>query len=421
MAIEFAGSPKPTIGVEIELQIIDPETRDLTTQSVKLLDMCHRRGIERVKAEITQSMIEIDTEISQDVKECRGYLERRIAQLRTVTRDMGVDLAVSGTHPFQRWTERKIFPNERYRYLLDKFQWLAPRLNVYGLHVHVGVRSGASAIAISNAAIRYLPHLLALSASSPYWEGLDTGMHSCRAGVMQSFPISGLPYYFPNWQEFERYCDTLLHTGAIASLKDLYWFIRPSPTYGTLEFRVYDGIPTLSETMALVALVQALVVWIDEGFAGGGRSEAISMRRYWIAPENLWVAARDGLEGMIIVNEEGKRRKIADDILNLLEHLAPVAKRLNSYEELLSLEQIIRNGSSARRQRAVFGREQSLNAVVDCLVKEFAADSPLTPEAQETFQEVSTRRRGISPLGPEQLSTFAERELNRHPASSRYH
>lgn len=377
MPTEFLGSPKPTIGVEMELQLIDPGTRDLTPGSIPLLDLCQKRGVQRVKAEITQAMIEIDTEISQDVKECQAHLEKRLTQVRTVAKEMGLLVGSSGTHPFQRWTERKIFPSERYRYLLDKFQWLTRRLTVYGLHVHVGVESGEKAIAISNAAIRYLPHLLALSASSPYWEGVDTGMHSCRTGVMESFPISGLPYYFPDWQEFERYCDTLLHTGAIASVKDLYWFVRPSPSYGTLEFRICDAVPTLSETMALVALIQALVVWIDESFSKGSRSKAISMRRYWITPENLWVAARDGLEGMIIINEEGKRRKISDDILNLMEHLTPVAKRLNCQEELLYVKEIIRNGTSAKRQRAVFQKKLSLQAVVDALVKEFETDAPL--------------------------------------------
>lgn len=215
MAIQFFGSPRPTIGVEIEIQLIDPETRDLTPESIALLELCRARRIERVKAEITQSMVEIDTEISNDVKECRIYLDKRIAQIRSVAQELGLHLAVSGTHPFQHWSQRKIYPSERYQYLLDKFQWLARRLTVYGLHVHIGVEGGEKAIAISNAAIRYLPHLLVLSASSPYWEGIDTGMQSSRAGVIESYPISGLPYYFPNWQEFEKYCDTLLHTGAI--------------------------------------------------------------------------------------------------------------------------------------------------------------------------------------------------------------
>lgn len=167
-----------------------------------------------------------------------------------------------------------------------------------------------------------------------------------------------------------------MQTGAIISLKDLYWFIRPSPGYGTLEFRICDGIPTLSETIALVALIQALVVWIHDGLADGSRAATISMRRYWIAPENLWIAARDGLDGMIIVSEEGKRRKISDDILNLMEHLMPVAKRLNSYEELRRVEQIIQNGPSARRQRAAFRKTQSMLSIVDSIVKEFETDNP---------------------------------------------
>lgn len=378
--MEFVGSPKPTIGVEIELQLIDPETRDLTPQSVRLLEICAQRGIDRVKAEITQSMIEIDSEISDTVRECRTHLERRITQLRSVTDELGIELSVSGTHPFQRWTERRIFPLDRYIYLLDKFKWLARRLTVYGVHVHVGVESGEKAIAISNALIPYLPHLLALSASSPFWESVDTGMHSCRAGVMESFPISGLPYYFPNWNEFEKYCEVLERAGAIASLKDLYWYMRPNPSFGTLEFRICDGMSTLTETMALVALIQALVVWVDEGLNKGTRSTSVHMQRYWIAPENQWVAARDGIDAMIIVNEDGDRRSIADDLIRLVDELAPISRRLGSYEELMYLKEIIRHGTSSSRQRAVFHQTQSLQGVVDSLIREFKTDAPVLVE-----------------------------------------
>jgi carboxylate-amine ligase len=377
MPIEFTGSPKPSIGVEIELQLIDPETRDLVPGSVQLLKRCAEKGIVRVKAEITQSMVEVDTEATDDVKQCRSHLEKRLNQLRTVADELGMALSVSGTHPFQRWTERKIYPNERYIYLLDKFQWLARRLTVYGVHVHVGVESGEKAIAISNAAIKYLPHLLALSASSPFWEGIDTGMYSCRVGVMESFPIAGLPYYFVNWKEFEAYCDILQRANAIASLKDLYWFVRPSPAYGTLEFRICDGLPTISETMAVTALIQCLVVWINEELNKGTRSKAIRMHRYWIAPENQWVAARNGLEGMIIINEEGDRRKIGDDVLDLVEKLTPVAERLNCIEELRFVEQIVMRGASTTRQRAVYSEAHDLRSVVDSLVNELRTDVPL--------------------------------------------
>lgn len=364
------------MGIEVELQLIDPDTRDLVNRSEDLLARCKALGLERVKAEITQAMVEVDTEISQDVKQCRNYLENRLRRLQAISHEAGIRLASSGTHPFQHWSTQSIFPAERYRYLEEKYQWLARRLSVFGLHVHVGVESGEKAIAIANAAARYLPHLLALTASSPYWQGVDTGMQSCRMAVMQSFPISGLPYYFPDWQEFEKYCDTLLHAKAIASLKDLYWFVRPSPDYGTLEFRICDGIPTLSDTMAIAAMIQALVVWIDEGFATGSRAKTISMRRYWIVPENLWSAARDGVDAQIIISEDGKRRRLAEDILNLLEHLAPVAKKLNGTEELMRIEEMIGRPNSAHRQRAVYRRKQNLAAVVDSVVEEFETDLP---------------------------------------------
>lgn len=377
MAIEFSGSPKPTIGVEIELQLIDPDTKDLAPASVQILEQCQKRGVERVKAEITQSMVEIDTEISMDIKECRRYLDARLGTLWSIADNLNVCLSVSGTHPFQRWTERKIYPSERYLYLLQKFQWLARRLTVYGVHVHVGVESGEKAIAISNAVIRYLPHLLALSASSPFWEGVDTGMQSCRAGIMESFPISGLPYYFPNWSEFETYAETLARSGAITSLKDLYWYVRPNPTFGTLEFRICDGMPTLTETMALAALIQCLVVWINDGLDKGTRSRQIRMQRYWIAPENQWIGARDGLEGSIILSEDGNRRKIGDDVLRMVERLEPVAKDLRCHEELLYLREIVKRGTSAGRQRAVYRERQNLHDVVDSLVKEFRTDSPM--------------------------------------------
>lgn len=377
MAIAFASSPRPTIGVEVELQLIDPQTLDLTARSIELLKLCAQRKIQRIKAELTQSMIEIDTEVSTDVKECRRSLELRLLALRALCEDLGVKLCVAGTHPFQHWTERKIYPSPRYEYLLQKFQWLARRITVYGLHVHIGVKSGEHAVAISNHILKYLPHLLALSTSSPFWEGADTGMESCRLSVLESFPLSGLPYYFPDWLGFEDYCETLLGLGAIASLKDLYWFIRPSPGYGTLEFRICDGIPTVTETMAVVALIQALVVFIDQGLHDGSRPRKVSMRRYWIAPENCWIAARDGLDGMIIREETGQRVKIADELLLLVDRLRPVAQKLNSDEELLHIKQMIRNGSSAKRQRARFAATQSLPAVVKGLINELENDQPM--------------------------------------------
>jgi len=378
MSISFAGSPNPTVGVEVEVQLIDPKTLDLVPRSIELLDICKKHKIDGAKAEITQAMLEIDSFAANDIKECRKRLQERLTHLRSAASELGVKLNMSGTHPFQRWTDLKIFPNPRFEQLIKKFQWLARRLTVYGAHIQIGVANGEQAIAVSNHVIQYLPHLLALSASSPYWEGLDTGLQSCRIGILESFPISGLPYYFPDWSGFEDYCATLLNIGAIESIKDIYWFVRPRPDLGTLEFRICDGMPTLTETVAVAALTQALVVWITEGLKDGSRKKEVSMRRYWIAPENQWTATRDGLDGMLIIDEGGQRRKLSEDLLELIETLRPTARKLNSEEELLYVKQMICHGSSAARQRAEFVRTGRLTAVVHKLLEEFDTDQPAT-------------------------------------------
>ncbi len=209
MTLIFKGSNQPTIGVEIELQILDPATLDLTPQSEKLLECCKERGIYRVKTEIHQCMIEVDSEISTDVKECRAFLKKRLQETCCAADSLGLKLAVTGTHPFQKWTDSLISNRVRYKNLHDKFQWLARRMNIYGMHVHVGVSSGERALAISNVLAPYLPHLLALSASSPFWQGIYTGMNSSRISILDAFPYSGFPLRFTTWNEFEHYYNTL--------------------------------------------------------------------------------------------------------------------------------------------------------------------------------------------------------------------
>lgn len=370
MSFIFEGSKMPTLGVEIELQIIDPETLDLTPQAEKVLEKCINQGITRVKAEIHQSMIEIDSEISKNIKECTGFLRKRILDLIQVVEELGLQLGVTGTHPFQRWSERLISNSSRYQSLHEKFQWLARRMNVYGMHVHIGVSSGDRAIAVSQRMIRYLPHLLALSANSPYWQGIDTGMHSSRVNFLDVFPFGGLPQNFTCWEQFEQYHQILMNVGAIKSFKDLYWYVRPNLMYGTVEIRMCDAMGTLNETMSLVAFVQCLVAKInkdiDEKIPMNGAAEY-----FWIAPENQWIAARDGLEGMIVVNLQGKRKKISEEIFELVEDLTSIAKELGCLEELESIKNAIAKGNGASRQREVFKYTHSLKEVVAAAQKEF--------------------------------------------------
>lgn len=371
MELKFIGSSKPTIGVEIELQILDSESLDLTPKSELFLEKCKAQGLHRVKTEIHQSMLEIDSEISVDVKQCREFLKSRIQGLNAMAVELGVKLGVSGTHPFQRWSDRLISNQDRYQKLHQKYQWLVRRMNVYGLHVHIGVPNGEVALSVSNALIRYLPHLLALSANSPFWQGLDTGMQSSRINIMESFPSAGIPLQFKQWKEMEHYCDVLCRTGVINSIKDLYWYIRPNIQYGTIEFRICDAMPTLNETMAIVALIQCLVVFVSNSIEADAPEWQWSTEQQWTAPENQWIAARDGLEGIIIIDSSGQRKKISDALLELIQRLAPTAQNLNCIEELEYIKNIIANGNGAFRQRNIFKETHSLRDVVNASVREF--------------------------------------------------
>lgn len=363
--LPFRGSSNFTLGVEIELQLLDPNTLDLTPRSHDVLEACEKKGIHRVKAELHQSMLEIDTPICGDVKQCKESLSNTLKQVRRICLDLGLFVSISGTHPFQQWSERLIYPSERYHYLESKFQWLVRRMNVYGMHLHIGVSDGDQAIKLLNGLISYLPLFLALSASSPFWQGVDTKFQSCRLGIIDSFPYSGIPPHFSSWQEFEYYYDTLLNAGAIHSTKDLYWLIRPNAEFGTIEVRIFDGMSTLSETAALVALTQCLAKHILDN---PSKSDPYD---HWVAPSNMLIASRDGLNGSIAIEKEGIKKPIKEFARSCLERLSPIAAELGCLEELMYIHTILKNGNSSERQRKVFEDTNCLRTVVEATKKEF--------------------------------------------------
>ncbi len=371
MSFKFHGSSTPTIGVEIELQILDPETLALVPQSEQILQVCKTHGIDRIKAEVHQSMLEIDSEIASNVKECYQFLKTRLKELTGLSQELGLQLAVLGTHPFQKWTDHQFSNRERYQSFHKKFRWLARRMNIYGLHVHVGVESGEHALAVMRGVTRYLPHLLALSANSPFWQGIDTGMQSSRVNIIEAFPYGGLSIPFASWRDFEYYYKGLHRAGAIRSLKDFYWYVRPNLSFGTIEFRICDAISSLEDTMAVVALIHSLVVFICQRLPKSPAEWQPAMEYHWIAPENQWIAARDGLNGSIITNLEGGCQKISDSILELIEKLSPTAKQLNCYEELLHLNHLILQGNGAQRQRQLYRKTKSLEQVVRASIENF--------------------------------------------------
>jgi len=280
----------------------------------------------------------------------------------------------SGTHPLSDWAAQKISPDPRYAKLIDDMQWPARRLQIFGVHVHVGVRGPEKAIPIVNALTDYIPHFLALSGSSPYWKGRDTGLASCRSKVFESLPTAGLPYQLSGWEEFEEFMQTLVSSKTIESIREVWWDIRPHPNFGTVELRICDGLPTLREVGAMAALSQCLVDQLSHQLDRGYR---LPTPRSWIVRENKWRAARYGLDAQIISADSGETQCLRDAIEELVEELRPVAERLGCLTELHDTRLILQGGASYERQRAAAAASGgAMTAVVDSLLQEMRTDTP---------------------------------------------
>ena len=362
----------------MELEIVDRASRQLTSAASEILAaMADGSGTERprrAKHELMESTIEINTDVCTTVAEARADLEATIAELTTHTQPRGLALMCSGTHPFSHWVHQKITPDPRYERLVEQMQWPARQLLIFGVHVHVGVRSAEKAIAMSNALAAYIPHFLALSASSPFWLGQDTGLASSRSKIFEQLPTAGLPYQLSGWSEFEEFMSTLVAARAIESIREVWWDVRPHPNFGTVELRICDGLPTLSEIAAIGALSQCLVEWMD-GLCDRGFH--LPHPRQWVIRENKWRAARSGIEAEIIVDEDGDLVPVRRAVADLVEELGPVAERLHCTDELRSVLDILRTGPSYVRQRTTANETGDLQGVVDALVAELETDTPV--------------------------------------------
>jgi carboxylate-amine ligase len=369
--IPFASSERASLGVEWELQLVDRETRELTSGAVEILEEIRPEGAEehpKAKHELLQSTIEIITGICTTVGEAKADLAGTLAEVVAAADRRGLGLMCAGTHPFTDWQTQQISPKERYLELVERMQWLARRLQIFGVHVHVGVRAPEKAIPIVNALTQYVPHFLALSASSPFWKSADTGLASARSKVFESMPTAGLPYQLSGWQAFEDYMQTLISTHAIESVREVWWDIRPHPNFGTVELRICDGLPTLDEIGAVAALSQCLVEQFDREL---DRGYTLPVPASWVLRENKWRAARYGLDADIVVDEKGTVRPVRQTILDLVEDLTPTARRLGCAQELADVERILAVGASYQRQRAVAAaHDGDLEAVVDSLLAE---------------------------------------------------
>jgi carboxylate-amine ligase len=369
--IPFRSSERASLGVEWELQLIDRETRELTSGAIEILEELRPPELEehaKAKHELLQSTIEIITGICGTVEEAKADLAGTLAEVGEAAGRRGLGLMCAGTHPFTDWQTQQISPNERYQRLVEEMQWPARRLQIFGVHVHVGVRAPEKAIPMVNALCQYLPHFLALSASSPFWVGRDTGLASARTKIFEGMPTAGLPYQLSGWAEFEKYMSSLISTHAIESVREVWWDIRPHPDFGTVELRVCDGLPTLDEIGAVAALAQCLVEQFDTQL---DRGYTLPTPASWTLRENKWRAARYGLDAEIVVDDHGTVRPVRSALLDLVEDLLPTARRLGCAAELGDIERVLDAGASYQRQRTVAAaHDGDLTAVVDSLLAE---------------------------------------------------
>ncbi len=372
----FTSSPRATVGVEWELQVIDPANGALVPAASRLLaDLPpDSAATGKAKHELFESIVEILTGVCRTVPDALADLSGTIEALERAAAERGLVLACAGTHPFARWQDQVVSPDPRYATLVADKQWMARQLLITGVHVHVGVRAQDRVIPILNAVTAHLPVFLALSASSPFWVGEDTGLASIRSKLFEGLPTAGLPYQFADWEAFSDYLDTLVTAGAVHSIRDLWWDARPHPDFGTVELRVCDGLATLAEVGMVAALYHALVVSLDEALDAG---LPLRCDPPWVVRENKWRAARYGLDAQLVSGDGRAPVAVRSIVADLIEELSPVAQRIGCGEQLAGIGGLLANGGGATRQRAAAGRGGDPVAAVAMLVAEFQARHPL--------------------------------------------
>ncbi len=381
MTIEWTPSSGPTLGVEWEVQLIDAQSRmlrqDAATVLAGLPGLQESGEHPKLKHELMQSTVEVVTGICGTVAEAKADLAVTIKDLQRTAEPHGIVLAASGTHSMSDWRDAKMAPSQRYSELVEQLQWPGRRLQTYATHVHIGLRDETRAMPVINALATYVPHLLGLTASSPFWSGHDTGLASARTVVFGALPNTGPPPGLPDWPRFEEYMNTQLRAGTIRTIKEVWWDVRPHPDFGTVEVRIADAVPTFREIGMLAALVQCLVQMFDSQL---DRGYGLPIRSNWVVRDNKWRATRYGLEATVITDEAGATTPLRDDIYELLRDLEPIAWRLGCAEELAVAHEVLEYGASYERQRAVYASDVDLTSVVDALVTEFAEDRFVLPE-----------------------------------------
>jgi glutamate---cysteine ligase / carboxylate-amine ligase len=356
-----------TLGIEEEFAIVDPETRELRSHIQEILEGGKVMLKEQIKPEMHQSVVELGTEICDSISCARDHVVELRSKLAQLAGNSGLKIASVGTHPFSHWRDQLITQGERYREIVKDMQQLARANLIFGLHVHVGIPNRESAIHVMNQARYFLPHIYALSVNSPFWVGQDTGLKGYRLKVFERFPRTGIPDAFESLSEYEDYCKLLVKTGCIDNPKKIWWDIRLHPVFDTLEVRVCDAQSRVDDTLAVAALIQAVIAKLYKLLQ---RNTTFRVYRRRLLDENRWRASRYGIDGKLI--DFGRETEVETrSLLNeLLEFVSTEVDELGSKKEMAHIERIMREGTGADRQLAVFARSQDMKSVVDQIVAE---------------------------------------------------
>lgn len=356
-----------TIGIEEEYQIVDPETGELTSYISEFLDQGTVLFREQVKPELLQSQVEVGSHVCRNVQEAREELIRLRGMINEIAEENDRKIVAAGTHPFSSWKDQLVTEKARYEKLISSMQILARQLLIFGMHIHVGVPDKKMRIDVMNQLRYFLPHILTLSTSSPFWMGEDTGFKSFRSVVFENLPRTGLPDHFESAVEYDEYIDTLVKTNCIEDASKIWWDVRPHPSFPTLEVRVCDCVTKVDEVIAITALVQALVAKLIQ-LRKNNQTWRFYRREF--VDENKFRAIKEGVDGKLI--DFGKEKEIPTRslIYELLEFLEDVINQLGTEEEMDYIHKMLQEGTSADRQLSTYEETDSMEAVVDQLIDE---------------------------------------------------
>jgi len=357
----FHSNASPTLGVELELGIVDASTMGLSNSVDRLLDALPTGQVPCFKPELMQSCLEVNTGICYTVAEAEADLFAKVVQIERAADQLGLRLWWGATHPFSPWNRQQVTPDARYRQLVNLLQEMARRLVTFGLHVHVGVDSGDKAVMICDRIMRHLPILLALSSSSPYWEGRDTGLHSHRSKIMEGLPTAGLPTRMRNWSEYVWLVNHMVDTGFINTIREIWWDVRPHHNFGTVEVRVCDMPGNLHDVVAIAALVQSLVKALsDEIDQGTYQHDCHPM----MVRQNIWRACRFGIHAELVDSFTYQVHPVQVVMEQLIDTLRPTARQLDCAGYLERCLELAAGPSCSDRQLAMFAQTGEMREVV---------------------------------------------------------